>query len=235
MIGWLIDQLIDWLIDWLISWIISGFFFFQPSSDLFELIQILCLVFGDDPPVFSKLPGPPSRPPPPNLRGQQHFQDMPYPNSQPTSMPMPNSQLGGFNPPTSMPYPNTNSLPPYPASQGGLPPYPMHSFPPTSNFPVSSSQQQQQQPALPPYSRTPPSYPPAQSTSTVQRDGDTQNFQPRNPPVRQGSVVDPKVLKMSMLSSVEHKLKKRVNEVFEQGKVSRIIYFYIRANSSFKA
>jgi len=30
--------------------------------------------------------------------------------------------------------------------------------------------------------------------------------------------MDPEVVKMSMLSSVEDKLKKRVNEVFEQGK-----------------
>ena len=39
--------------------------------------------------------------------------------------------------------------------------------------------------------------------------------------------MDPEVVKMSMLSSVEDKLKKRVNEVFEQGKVCLACYFRV--------
>jgi len=197
----------------------------SPSSDLYELIQILCLVFGDDPPVFAKAGQAPGRPPPPNLGGQQFYQGTPYPTSQSASMPMPNMQPGGYYPPTSLPYPGSNSLPPYPTTQAGLPPYPAaaHPYPPTTNYPASNSQpqqqqQQQQQPSVTPYPRTTSAYPPPKSTSTVQRDGDNQTFQARSAPTRQGSVMDPEVVKMSMLSSVEDKLKKRVNEVFEQGK-----------------
>ena len=201
----------------------------QPSSDLYELIQILCLTFGDDPPVYSKVNQPPSRPPPPSFGGQQqYYQGMPnqtpYPTPQTGGMPMPNSQSGGYYPPTSMPYPNANTRTPYPTSQSGMPPYQSHTSPPTSSYPPPSSQPQPQ--PQPPYQRSTPGYPPY-STSSVKRDGDTQTFQTRNAPTRQGSVVDPNVLKASILSSVEDKLKKRVNEVFEQAKVGSFLVYFL--------
>ncbi len=47
----------------------------------------------------------------------------------------------------------------------------------------------------------------------------TQAFQQRAGPERQGSVLDANVLKASLLSSVEDKLRRRVKEVFQQAKV----------------
>ena len=61
---------------------------------------------------------------------------------------------------------------------------------------------------------------PTTTQSQVVSDGDNQTFQQRSGPIRQDSVIDPNVLKMSVLSSVEDKLTKRVKEVFEQAKVS---------------
>ncbi|XP_065055631.1 tumor susceptibility gene 101 protein-like [Rhopilema esculentum] len=203
----------------------------SPGSDLYELIQILCLTFGDDPPLYSRGSMPPNRPPPPqiNARGQQPpypgmQQSTPYPTSQHSGMPsMPphGSQPGGYYPPTSaMPYSNSSqSGAPYPTSTSGLPPYPASDSLPTSSYQTYNSQ--------PPSMHQPPQQPrssnyfhgaPTTSQSPVVSDGGNQTFQQRSGPSRQDSVIDPNVLKMSVLSSVEDKLSKRVKEVFEQAK-----------------
>ena len=57
------------------------------------------------------------------------------------------------------------------------------------------------------------------------RDSGASTFQTRAAPTRQGSVVDPAVLKMSILSSVEDKLRNRINEVYEQAKVGRVQFW----------
>ena len=202
----------------------------QPSSDLHGLIQVLCLVFGDDPPVFSRSSQPPGRPPPPNFGSQPNYpgaqhQYTPYPTSQPSGMPMPNPQQGGY-PSNQAPYPAGGGHMPYPTATSGVTPYPTSTSMPTSSY---QSHPSQPPPAHQPSAHQPPPYPamssgytpyPVSTAAPVSRAPETQTFQERNAPTRQGSVIDPKVLKMSMVSSVEEKLKKRVKEVFEQAKVN---------------
>eukprot|EP00112_Aurelia_sp_Birch-Aquarium-sp1_P022281 Seg6229.1 transcript_id=Seg6229.1/GoldUCD/mRNA.D3Y31 product="Tumor susceptibility gene 101 protein" protein_id=Seg6229.1/GoldUCD/D3Y31 len=205
----------------------------NPTSDLHGLIQVLCMVFGDDPPVFSRGSQPPGRPPPPNLGSQPNYpgaqhQYTPYPTSQPSGMPMPNPQPGGY-PSNQAPYPSGGGRMPYPTSTSGVAPYPTSTSLPTSSYQSHSSQPPpaHQPPAhQPPYPAMSSGYNPSSgyapypvsTAAPVSRAPETQTFQERNAPTRQGSVIDPKVLKMSMVSSVEEKLRKRVNEVFEQAK-----------------
>ena len=52
--------------------------FLQPQSDLMGLMQVLTVVFGEEPPVFAKTSNqPPSRPPYPP--GGQPSSALPYP------------------------------------------------------------------------------------------------------------------------------------------------------------
>lgn len=95
----------------------------HPQSDLLGLIQVMTIVFGDEPPVFARQTGGvgggvPARPPYPS--------NLPYPASGP-GMPVPNTGFGnsGYQPATS--FPNTGYQPPY------------SSYPQTSSFAQSSS------------------------------------------------------------------------------------------------
>eukprot|EP00794_Sanderia_malayensis_P012934 gene12934-14264_t len=210
----------------------------SPSSDLNGLIQVLCMIFGDDPPVYSRNSQPPSRPPQPRVGQPQTSyygsqpppqpQQTPYPVSQPGGgMPMPGAQSGGgYGGPSSLPYPSSGARPPSYTSSSQSP-YPTSSAgyqAQTAPYPTSSSSAQPPYPTAanaistsgyPPYSTSNSQVP----VATRAQEAPTQSsFEARSGPERQGSVLDPQVLKASLLSSVEDKLKRRTKEVFAEAK-----------------
>lgn len=210
----------------------------SPGSDLHGLIQVLCLLFGDDPPVYSRGSQPPNRPPQPQPRygsqqpyygngppqQQQQQQQMPYPASSSMGMPMPSSQPSGY-PPSSMPYPSGGARPaPYPTSTSSMPPYPTVSAVPSTGYqPPTSYASANQVPQYPPKTTGYPPYSTANYPSAAQppvssQQQESSQFQARSGPVRQQTILDPNILKASILSSVEDKLRRRVREVFEQTK-----------------
>lgn len=182
-----------------------------PKSDLVGLIQILIITFGEECPVFSKVP---ARPPPPAPT------QPPYPTSS-ASMPMPSLGAPGTTSPYP-PYPAAGgyphqNYPPYPSQPGvGYPPSSNFNYPPASGYSPSSSsfpgQPQQFPTPFGGYGVNPP-YPgnqtafagtqgsPATATSTI--------------PGGTGTVTE-EHLRASLLSAVEDKMKRKLREIFAQ-------------------
>lgn len=167
-----------------------------PQSDLLGLIQILVIVFSEEPPVFSKSAAQQSRPPP-YSSGQT-----PYP-----------AQGGGF--PMPQPYSSyPNSGPGYPQNSGfgGYPQYPQQGYPggnqgfsgypsgPSSGFPSSQG-----------YPATSTSYPNYSAGGVTTESTTTAANRPGNT-----MTVTEEHLRMSLLSAVEDKMKRRLREIFEQ-------------------
>lgn len=97
------------------------------------------------------------------------------------------------NPGMPAPYGQRPYQQPYPSvSQNSTTPYPSSQS--SSPYPVANSFQPPSQPS-----------PPAKVTP--------------HPPDRQGSVIDENLVRASLLSTTEDKLKRRVQEVFQMGKV----------------
>ncbi|OWF51987.1 tumor susceptibility gene 101 protein-like [Mizuhopecten yessoensis] len=177
-----------------------------PQSDLLGLIQILVIVFSDDPPVFSR------------GQAQAQRQQQQYSQQQPSNLPYPSQ--GGFqmptpggttaNPPAYSQYPSggynqAGSRPEYNYGgnypQQGFPAYP----PSTGSYPQSG---QQQYPSQTPY----PGYPQSQyPTSTASTVTSSSQSGPGNT-----NTVTEEHLRMSLLSAVEDKMKRRLREIFEQ-------------------
>lgn len=176
-----------------------------PQSDLLGLIQILVIVFSEDPPVFSRAQA---------LRQQQY-----QPQSQPPNLPYP--PQGGFQMPTPGGASNLPGYTPYPSGgynqaaagtnfnysgnfpqqqQGfqGYPPASTGSYPPTG---------QQQYPSSTPF----PSYPTQYPTSTANTVTTTSASGAGNT-----NTVTEEHLRMSLLSAVEDKMRRRLREIFEQ-------------------
>jgi len=164
------------------------------KSDLLQLIERLQIIFGQVSPVYAKTSQPPARPP--------------YPSAYPSQQPVPHGGMrmphpGGYSgyPGVQSRYPTPHSTP-YPVSTT---PYSTHGSNPygvganPTPYPVAST----------PYPATDmvTSYP----TTTVQ-----------NPvPARQGSIIDERTVRMSLLTTAEDKLKQRVREVFEMGRIEQ--------------
>lgn len=127
----------------------------------------------------------------------------------------------------AQPPPRPTYNPPYPGqmsnSVGASPGYPVAN----TGMPTPYGQQpyQQSYPAVSQNSATP--YPSSQSNSPYPV---ANSFQPPSqsssqakvtphPPERQGSVIDEKLVRASLLSTTEDKLKRRIQEVFQMGKV----------------
>ncbi|ELU15363.1 hypothetical protein CAPTEDRAFT_155778 [Capitella teleta] len=95
----------------------------HPQSDLYGLIQILSIVFGEEPPVFAKSSAGPPRPAyPPQSRP-----NLPYPNS------------GGAMPMPTLPASSGNTGYPANPSYPGYPGYPAQATQPSSAYPGYSS------------------------------------------------------------------------------------------------
>eukprot|EP00916_Digyalum_oweni_P024185 GHVL01039995.1.p1 GENE.GHVL01039995.1~~GHVL01039995.1.p1 ORF type:complete len:447 (+),score=45.44 GHVL01039995.1:140-1480(+) len=186
-----------------------------PKSDLMGLIQILAVTFGEECPVFSKVP---ARPPPPN---SSHT---PYPTGPAQSMPMPGMPAPGHTGQAPYPsYPGSGGYPQqYPSAYPAAPGYPPTSnsfgYPATGGYPASSgnfppTQSSNQFPApYGGYGANPPY--PAPQTSFAGTQGsaatNTSTVQPNT-----GTVTE-EHLRASLLSAVEDKMKRKLREFFAQ-------------------
>ncbi|CAH3167134.1 unnamed protein product [Porites lobata] len=177
-----------------------------PKSDLAALLQILCCVFAEHPPVYSKAAQPQQPPAPyrPPTGGYPHqygsyppnpAASTPYPVGGPGRMPMPmpmaGTSLGG----------SSGGRPPYPAypQQGGAsnPPYPVTQ----PNYPAATS----------PQSSYPPSYPAPVTRSNLVTTSDTASTN--------SSINDELAVRASLQSALEDKLKRSTRALFEQAQM----------------
>lgn len=181
-----------------------------PSSDLMGLIQILIMVFGEECPVFSRVP---ARPPPPGS-GQP-----PYPMGQ-GPVPMPSlGGVGGSNPPyppyQGSGYPQQQGYPPYPPQQGGsFPSSGNFGYPPASGFPPASSSYPASQPQQYPFSYgSNPPYPSSHTSFATSQGSAATSTASLRPST--GTVTE-EHLRASLLSAVEDKMKRKLREFFAQ-------------------
>lgn len=122
----------------------------QGTHDLTSLVQVMTVVFGEQPPVYSKQGGNAAQPPPPQPAART-----PYPPQIPPT---------GAMPYPSTPYPHTEGPPstsyqpnmPYPNST----PYPTP-YPPTNSYPTPNANY----PGYPPQSQSAPYPPPVPNTA----------------------------------------------------------------------
>lgn len=188
-----------------------------PQSDLLGLIQILVIVFSEEPPVFSRTQGSQNPRPPPYAGGSTQT---PYP-----------SQSGGF----PMPQPYASGYPSQGGGQTGGGSYPQQSgfqgYPnyPQSGFGGSGFQGYPSQP--PGYSSSQGGYP---ATSTVgggypnyTGGGGVQSESNVGSANRPGSnqTVTEEHLRMSLMSAVEDKMKRRLREIFEQAQAEMNVLY----------
>ncbi|KAF4526664.1 hypothetical protein B566_EDAN015663 [Ephemera danica] len=180
----------------------------EPNSyNLLGVVQVMIMVFGEQPPVYAKPKDPPANP------------ASPYP-VQPPSMPMPGGR------------PNSTGYPPYPLYPGAAnPPYP--SMPASGNFPPSSYPPNSAGSSYPPYYPNQSSggtgYPPY-PTGTAQPPP-SGNFPPYAatgyPPASSATAtgsattggsgtITEEHIRASLLSAVEDKLRRRMREQYSQ-------------------
>lgn len=154
----------------------------HPQSDLYGLIQILTIIFGDEPPVYSRSAGQP--PPTSTYPGQGA--NPPYPVAGGAGMPMPGT--GG-----------------YPG--GGGPGYPAAT---ASQYPGYPSYNQ---PAMPAQTSYPgyPGYP-----GSTQAPTQTASAQQSMPPVPRQSTLSDDTIRISLLSGVEDKMRRKLKDIFSQ-------------------
>lgn len=147
------------------------------ESDLYGLVQVMIIIFGEQPPVYAV------------QRQEAAASSLPYP-TQPSgypSYPTPSSSGYPTPYPAVQPYPSsagatTSGYPPYPSAGSGYPPYP-----------VSASGAGSNTSGYPTY---PPAHQPVlQSTGSISEDH----------------------IRASLLSAVEDKVRRRLNEIFSQG------------------
>ncbi|XP_014677867.1 PREDICTED: tumor susceptibility gene 101 protein-like [Priapulus caudatus] len=159
----------------------------QPASDVVGLVQIMCIVFGEMPPVYSK----PTSSPQSSYSQQQGHTG--YPTGQGyMQMPQPGQPAGQYNPGYPTPYSNYNPQQ-YPGSSGyqqppaGYPGYTPSSSGQSPGYPGATHQQSS------------PYYAGAGTAAT----GNT-------------NTVTEEHLRASILSAVQDKMHRRLKEVFAQ-------------------
>jgi ESCRT-I complex subunit TSG101 len=142
----------------------NGFFNHQNESDLVALVQVMIIIFGEQPPVYSVAGQPPTNPTavyPGSLAGMSMAIHL-------NSLTGINKWFSGYPPyPTSATaYPPATPYPPYPPVNGPASTYPSYSggYPPYPPAPGSVTNS-----AYPPYP-TPVSVTNAQSTGTISED-----------------------------------------------------------------
>lgn len=188
-----------------------------PQSDLLGLIQILVIVFSEEPPVFSRTQAPPTggiRTPYPSHGSS----NPPYPSSG-GGFPMPTPggvTGGGSNPAYPPPYSGGGSTGypqqgypqqgygGYPQQQSGYPPQSGFSGYPSSTTSYPNASYPSQQTPYP-YGTNPPQYSTTQSNTTSASSNSSNT-----------NTVTEEHLRMSLLSAVEDKMKRRLREIFAQ-------------------
>lgn len=194
-----------------------------PNSDLLGMIQILTIVFGDEPPVYSKA----ASQQPAQTRYPSQPSNTPYPAAS-MSYPMPMPSMPGTQ--TNTPYPNNN---PYPMS-GGYPPssgYPTQSY---TGYPASTSYPgsypSQSFPASSGYPGNTP-YPPAYTESSANSYSTTQTSASTNEAYNSGTrTITEEHIKASLLSAVEDKMKMRLRETFAQAQAEMDVLYKTQAD-----
>ena len=157
------------------------------SHNLIGCIQVMTAVFSEEPPVFSKHAAP-SRPAPAQPYPGASVSQPPYPGFPPVQGPPTTNYQPNFN----TPYPPMSQTPPYPPTPPSATsqpaPYPSYpGYPPPSQI------------GMPPNN---PPYP----TPPVQ----TSNMQQQQP------AVDDSMIRASMLTAVNDKLKRRLKDTLTQ-------------------
>ncbi|KFM73485.1 Tumor susceptibility 101 protein, partial [Stegodyphus mimosarum] len=160
------------------------------ASDLLGVIQVMIIVFGEQPPVYSK----------PKIQNSTPYTSTPYPTDPASFMPMPNVAT------TYPPYPPVpgGGPVPYPAVSTAYPPY-SGGYPAASGFSYGSFNAatggMPSTNSYPATTATPP-YPATTASSITQQRG-------------MGTITEEHI-HASLLSAVEDKLKKRLREVLAQ-------------------
>lgn len=187
-----------------------------PDSDLLGMIQILTIVFGEEPPVYSKSQSAPPR--------YQPTSQTPYPTQAGSSFPMPMPSVGG-TPYTSNLYPNSA---PYPQTN-----YPSSNY--SGQYPAGQTGGYQGYPLSYPASTATPSYP----GNTVYPPAYSQAVSDTYPPVHSGApnylgnnTVTEEHLRASLLSAVEDKMKWRLKETFAQAQAEMDVLYKTRDDLS---
>jgi len=169
----------------------------QPdSSDLLGVIQVMIIVFGETPPVYSK----------PKLPNSTPYTSTPYPVEPSSFMPMPN--VGSPYPPQYPPVLGSGGPPPtYPPVSTPYPAYPS-AYPAATGYSYPYNSASGGMPSSNSYSTTAastatPPYPPTTSSSLSSMQSST------------GTITEEHI-HASLLSAVEDKLKKRLREVLAQ-------------------
>lgn len=187
-----------------------------PSSDLLGMIQILTIVFGEEPPVYSRVQQPPQQP-------ARYPGSTPYPPSGSTPFPMPMPGIGGQpSYPSSTPYPSAGGYPQssgYPGQYTGYPSQPSSGYQgyPSSSYPSSSGTS-----GYPGMTGYPPTYTTeASSYSTTQ--STASNYSGT-------STVTEEHLKASLLSAVEDKMRWRLKETFAQAQAEMDVLYKTQAD-----
>lgn len=178
------------------------------SSDLIGLIQVMIIVFGETPPVYSKPKVPEtSTGYPPYPLASSGYMPMPGVVSNPSYPPYPTAANAGPQP--SFPMPLTSEPSQYRPQTTGYPSYP--AYPPASNYPVYSTPSTVGYSSYPPVgsqsSMGYPSYPPSTASAVTQQNA---------PGQANTGTISEEHIRASLLSAVEDKLKKRLREVIAQ-------------------
>lgn len=157
------------------------------THTLVGCIQVMITVFSEEPPVFSRQAAP-ARPAPAPYPGSSVAQP-PYPGYPPVQGPPSTNYQPNFN----TPYPPISQTTPYPPAQPAAASQPTP-YPPYQGFPPNTS------PMGMPSTNTPYPTPPVQSA----------NMQ------RQQPAVDDSMIRASMLSAANDKLKRRLKDTLTQ-------------------
>ncbi|KAH3737980.1 tumor susceptibility gene 101 protein-like isoform X1 [Dreissena polymorpha] len=185
-----------------------------PNSDLLGMIQILVIVFGEEPPVYSRSQAT-NQPPP--LRYPS--QGTPYPPAGGYGMPMP-SVGGAQNPPYpagssypgQYPAPTSNYNTQYPAyNQAQTSSYPGYPATNLGGYPTSTAAG-----SYPDNTPYPNPYPPTHATTASTFSGN--------------STVTEEHIKASLLSAVEDKMKRRLRETFAQAQAEMDVLYKTQAD-----
>ncbi|EDO39177.1 predicted protein [Nematostella vectensis] len=173
----------------------------HPRSEIAGLIQILCCVFAEEPPVYAK-PNNYQPPPQPGYRP-------PYPGYPPTSS-------------SATPYPATPHGMPMPMPGAG-PGRPRQGYPPYQGYPPSTgtgatpyphTTQGQNHFPTPPVPQRP--YPASSGYSPVSQSNPSPMVETR---LQSQPSISDDMIKASLLSAVEDKLRRKAKATFEQAQI----------------
>ncbi|XP_055335631.1 tumor susceptibility gene 101 protein-like isoform X2 [Paramacrobiotus metropolitanus] len=172
------------------------------SSDLLEFCHIMAMIFGEQPPVYSKKAGEQAnrnQPQPATGNPSQNFSPMPMP-----SLP------GGGGYPAYPPAPPGAYQTPYPAFPGGYPPTGQQNtgYPPAGQYNASN---RNSYPAFNPANSNGPSYPQSSPYPAYNPVAD-------NKPSNTGTISDEHI-RASLISAAEEKLGRRLNEIVMQAQM----------------